>query len=111
MGNANDFMLKEDRELLAARFEERRQAWEKTRDRGRAFYVVLSMLKLGGLIIAWRLLLDYFTERSRIGRDFDQRSIEGYAVVLIVSALIGMWEWRSNEKRYARDSESSGRAL
>jgi protein-S-isoprenylcysteine O-methyltransferase Ste14 len=96
-------MLKEDRDLLAARFEEQCQEWEKTRQRGRTLYVLFEMLRLGGLIVGWRLMLDYFTDKSRLHRDLDRYSMGGYALVFFISALFGLWEWRRNERKYCRN--------
>lgn len=103
MTEANDFMLKEDRDLLAVRFEERRRRWEKVRVRGITFYVFFETLRLGGLIVGGHLALDYFSDRSRLQRDLDQYSIGGYALLFFLAALLSTVEWYRNEKKYRRN--------
>jgi hypothetical protein len=103
MAKANSFILKADRDLLAARFERRRLAWEKSRKRGEALYVTIETLKFGGLLIVFDLLWDFFTDRNQFHRDFDLGSLVGFAIVVVLAIpLMAIWEWHRNEKKYRK---------
>ncbi len=95
---ATDHMLKEDRDLLAARFEERCLAWEKARRHGMAFYVFThGTLRFGGIVALSILVFDYwlFPNRPPVGK-----ALCGFALLLVIATVEGLWEWHSNEKRY-----------
>jgi hypothetical protein len=98
MAEANDYMLKADRDEKAAKFETQRQAWEKTRERGRAAFYLTSALLAGGFIFVFRVL---FSDNAPLGKKLS----EALAPALwgcfagLISALS---DWHSKEKRYSR---------
>jgi len=97
---ASDHMLKEDRDLLATRLEERRQAWEKGRRHGIAFYVFTRWtLKFGCIWTGWFLFLDFYLHPQRLqGTEFLVPAV----VTFIAATLMGIWDWQVNEKRYRK---------
>jgi len=110
MAEVRDFMLKADRKQKAAAFEKRRLAWEKTRGRGKAYFVLVeSALGPGGsvflFLFCWGAFLYWLGE---FHGDFWARVIAGGALYFALAILFGFWEWRSNEKRYHGKSTHQG---
>ncbi len=97
---ATDHMLKEDRDLLAARFEERCLAWEKARRHGIAFYVFTRWTLIFGFIWpGWFIFVDFYMNHQRLqGTEFLVPTV----ATLITATLIGIWDWHVNEKRYRK---------
>jgi hypothetical protein len=103
MAKANDYMLKEDRDLLATRREKWRVKWQKTRKHGEALYVTIETLKFGALLFTFDLLWDFLIDRKQFHRDLDIGSLVGFAVVMVlVISLMEVWEWHRNEKRFKK---------
>jgi EamA domain-containing membrane protein RarD len=102
MAKANDFMLKADRKLLAERFEKRRQAWEKKRRHGMVLYVFVRwVLLLGGFLCLTPFFVHYLDPKPY--RDILTSKFAWIFVAeLAIAALVGVWDWFSNEKRYRR---------
>lgn len=99
MSKTNDFMLKEDRNLLASRFEKKRLAWEKSRRRGIVFYVFVRMAVLGGLMACWTVLVNFYLYPGKLrGAQF----LTLLAIQFAISILVGIWDWHSNERRYRK---------
>jgi len=99
MPRTNDWMLKEDRNLLVARQGEWRGRWEKARSRGKLrFILVRYVLFLGGTLASLEALLhlDLFHGVHAA------YAYWGIALTILASCLMGLWEWHSNEKRYRR---------
>ena len=96
MHKSKDFMLKADRDLLAARFENKRLKWEKARRHGMAFYVSTRWtVLLGGFNCLWGVFLKYET-----GKPSGDKFLLLLAFDIVISTLIGVWDWHSREKRY-----------
>ena len=97
MIRANDWMLKEDRDLLTARNTEWRRSWEKTRRRGKVRFILLRYVLIwGGLQIGFQVILhlDLF-------HGHNARYVYGCsAFTLLMAYLLGLWVWHGNEKRH-----------
>jgi hypothetical protein len=96
---ANDWMLKEDRDLLAARNNEWRRSWEKTRRRGKLRFILFRYVLIwGGLQICLEVILhwDLFHGPNA------SYVYGGSAFTLLMAFLLGLWVWYGNEKRYKR---------
>ena len=101
MAKANDWMLKTDRDLLAARQKEWRAWWEKTRSRGKLrFILVRYVLVLGGAMVLWNIAFESFSHPGSINSVQAKYVYSGWALTLLIAYLLGLWEWHSNEKRY-----------
>jgi uncharacterized membrane protein YqjE len=97
---ANDCMLKEDRNLLAARFEERRLAWEKARRHGMAFFVFTRWtIWFGGLMALCILVFDFwpYPKQHHINQ-----ALYVFPILFVYSTLMGVWDWYSNEEKYRK---------
>lgn len=106
MARSNDFMLKADRDLIAARFEKGRIRWEKARRRGIVFYVLVWwILRFGGIMSLWFLFSDFYLHRMKF---HGVQAFYSIALLFFLSALMGIWDWHSNEKRYRRDGSETG---
>ena len=102
MVETNDWMLKEDRDLLTARREEWRRKWEKERRRGKVYFIVVRYVLIWGgalilLNIGLRALEPEFLSGAQV-----KHICEGGAWTLLIGLLSGFWEWHSNENRYRR---------
>ncbi len=101
MAKANDYMLKEDRDLLATRRGKWQVKWEKTRKRGEALFVTIETIKFCSLLFAFDLLWDFLIDRRQFHRDLNIGSLVGFAVVMVlVISPAEAWEWHRNEKRF-----------
>ena len=98
MHKTNDFMLKADRDLLAARLEKRWLKWEKARRHGAAYYILVRCI-LPILVIncLWAAVFRFY-----LGGFGGVRFLSLLVSVSVVSAVFGVWEWHWNEKRYRR---------
>jgi hypothetical protein len=98
MGEANDFMLKADRDLLAVRFEKKRLEWETTRRRGFAKYAflrcILAVIPCG----IWAAILSYFHS----ARPTRVQLLSLLVFVASISILNAVFSWYRSEKRYRR---------
>jgi hypothetical protein len=107
MAKANDLMLKEDRELLTARFETRRQAWEKASRHGIVFFIFTRW-------ILWCVGVNFlvglaFNELPGMKKPDSAQAIEVFVLLFIVAVLAGIWDWHVREKRYGKSAEVTGR--
>jgi hypothetical protein len=106
MAKANDFMLKADRDLIAARFEKRCLAWEKTRQHGMVFYVLIWwILRFGGIMSFWFLFFDFYLYPNKL---HGIHAFFPFVLLFLLTALMGFWDWHSNEKHYRRESLVKG---
>jgi hypothetical protein len=98
-----DFMLKEDRDLLAARREKWRCWWERARKRGKLrFILVRYVLAWGGTLVLLNVSLNAFSHPDWLHGADATYAYGGSAFTLLIGYLLGLWEWHSNEKRYRR---------
>jgi hypothetical protein len=100
MAQANDYMLKADRDHKAAMFDKQRQRWQEKRARGKPFYILYDSLLISGGILflalsAWDAILLY-----RNLRELPERLIVNAIVVGLLGFLAGEFEWRWNERRF-----------
>jgi hypothetical protein len=85
---ANDWMLKEDRDLLAARNNEWRRSWEKTRGRGKLRFILLRYVLIwGGLQIGLEVVLHLDLFHGPHARDVYGCS----AFTLLMAFLLGLF--------------------
>ena len=97
MEEANDWMLKEDRELLAARKEEWRESWGRTRSRGLLRFVLIRYILIwGGAQIGLEVIFHF--DLIHGARAYYVYCASVFA--LLMGALLGLWVWHGNEKRY-----------
>jgi hypothetical protein len=99
MAEANDFMLKADRELLAARFEKRCLAWEKARRHGKAIYVLSEVFTFAVFPLGAVLGFELWINQSVFHHNL-VKALEIYAIVSLLAAVKAIWRWHRNEKRY-----------
>src|SRR5208337_676812 len=98
MAEANDYMLKADRNELAARFERRRLSWEKTRKQGALSFVLLrGVLGMGGGYILLNLFFYLLTRPEKRHWPIEPRIYVACALTLFLGILWGLWEWHANE--------------
>jgi hypothetical protein len=100
MSEADDWMLREDRDLLVAREDEWRKSWGRTRSHGKYRFILRRyVLVWGGVQVGLAVILhlDWF-RGPRAGYMYGCG-----AFILLIAFLLGLWEWESNEKRYRRD--------
>jgi hypothetical protein len=78
-----------------AKIEKQRQAWQKTRARGKQFYILTRGVLGFGLTCALYWIFD---------KDLLHLSLPKVALCLLFwggfGYLFGLWMWNSNEKRY-----------
>jgi hypothetical protein len=97
MAEANDYMLKADRDLLAARNGKWRESWGKTRRRGLLRFVLIRYALIwGGAQVGIEIMLDF--DLIRGGRAY--YVYWNGVIALLMGTLLGIWVWQSNEKRY-----------
>jgi len=97
MDKANDWMLKEDRDLLSARRDEWRESWARTRSRGLLRFILIRYVLIwGGAQVGLEVILHF--DLIHGGRAYYVYG--GSAFALFVGMLLGLWVWQGNEKRY-----------
>ncbi|MGB7985207.1 MAG: hypothetical protein WCF54_08605 [Terracidiphilus sp.] len=101
MTKVNDFMLQADRDEKAAKFEKRRLAWMKKRQRGKGSYIFrYGVLGFGGYMFLFFICWDALFNRPRLQGAALPWEIGGYSILFVSGFFFGLWEWQSNEKRY-----------
>lgn len=100
MDKAQGHMLKADRDLLAARFEKKRAAWERARRHGMIFFVATRWtLRLGGPLCLWLIFSNHYLHSDEV------RGVQlllFLAFALVSASFVGVWDWYSNERRYRK---------
>jgi len=105
MAEANNYMLKADRDDLAARSESKRLAWEKTRKQGALYFVLFrGMLGMGGGYILLNLFFYLLARPEKRHWPIEPRVYVACALTLLLGILFGLWEWHANEKRYGPEA-------
>ena len=105
MAEANDYMLKAERDEQTARFEARRKEWERTRRRGRAFFLLRVALIFGGLMFVYNFFWDLFTQSGWQHQTLAPFTLAGLPVCMFIGALLGFWIWHKNEGRFRNESK------
>jgi hypothetical protein len=91
--------LKADRK--AAKFEKHRQAWEKTRQRGREPFIIRrGVLGWGGFMIISTTCTDVFFRHKSVDELFWVSVLIGLAIWPLSGAIVGLIAWDSAERRF-----------
>jgi hypothetical protein len=100
LAKAKDSILKEDREILAAKFETRRQAWEKASRHGMVLFIFTRW-------ILWGVGVNFFVGLAfnvlpGMKKPHDAQVLEVFVLLFTVAVLAGIWDWHASEKRYGK---------
>jgi hypothetical protein len=84
--------------------ETQRKSWEKTRQRGEVWYVLIAAFIGGATICASRLIFD--AQIRKLPTDqIVWHLLEPVLSGAFAGFVTGVWDWHSNERRYQRTKD------